>query len=175
MMAQHKLWQTRLCRLSFAVNLSNATKIRLYQELQQLKTLMRESLVELRRFMFNLRPSSLNEQGLSITLEQYATDFANMTGIKVELDIPELGHLLSSEQEMAAFRVVQQALQNVAKHAAASRIQIYATRMPDGSLHIGVKDDGRGFETRKLAPTMGHGAGIPGMRERAEVVGGSSP
>lgn len=159
-------------QVEFCNQLVQRNKGQAQQELDNLKVTLRDSLLELRRFMFNLRPSSLTEQGLEITLQQYANDFSNQYSIKVEVQLPDLTRLLSGEQEMAIFRVIQEALQNVHKHAGASRVDISASLMPDGKVLLSIKDDGRGFDTRRLTPTMGGGAGIPGMRERVEVVGG---
>ncbi len=159
-------------QVEFCSQLLQKDKGQATQELDALKLTMRDSLLDLRRVMFNLRPTALAEQGIAVTLQQYATDFTNRYGLKVEVQVPEMQHSLSSDQEMAVFRVVQEALQNARKHSEATRVEIYASLASDGSVHFSVRDDGRGFDTKKLTPTLSNGSGIPGMRERIEVVGG---
>jgi len=159
-------------QVEFCNQLLQKDKGQAIQELDSLKLTMRDSLLDLRRVMFNLRPTSLAEQGIVVTLQQYAADFTNRYGLKVEVQASEMQHSLSSDQEMAVFRVVQEALQNARKHSGATRVEIYASLASDGSVHFSIRDDGRGFDTKKLTPTLSNGSGIPGMRERIEVVGG---
>lgn len=159
-------------QLEFCSQLIQKDKPQALQELDNLRYSMRDSLTELRRFMFNLRPSSLSEQGLDLTLQKYSTDFASQYSLQIEVQLPDLQNILSPDQELTVFRVVQEALQNVRKHSGASRVEIYGSLMPDGKVQFSIKDDGHGFETKKLTPDLSSGAGIPGMRERAEIVGG---
>lgn len=159
-------------QLEFCSQLIQKDKPQAQQELENLRYSMRDSLSELRRFMFNLRPTSLTEQGLDVTLQKYAADFANQYSLQIEVQLPDLQHILAADQELTVFRVVQEALQNVRKHSGAGRIEIYGSLMPDGKVQFSIKDDGHGFETKKLAPNLVSGAGIPGMRERAEIAGG---
>jgi two-component system sensor histidine kinase DegS len=159
-------------QVEFCNQLIQKDKAQAAQELGNLKVTMRESLLELRRFMFNLRPSSLTEQGLATTLQQYFADFSNQYPIQVNAQMPDVLPALPAEQEMAVFRVMQEALQNVRKHSGASKIDVNASLTHDGAVQFSIKDDGRGFDTKKLTPTLSNGSGIPGMRERVEVVGG---
>ncbi|MEI6044021.1 MAG: sensor histidine kinase [Chloroflexota bacterium] len=159
-------------QLDFVGQLFQRDRSNAISELSSLRGVMRESLAEVRRFMFNLQPKMLAEQGLSPTLQHYCTDFTNQYGIQVEVNLPDLSNLLSTNQELAAFRVIQEALQNVRKHANATKVLISAIRQADGKVLLTIKDDGRGFNPNEKEPNLTHGAGLPGMRERAELIGG---
>jgi two-component system sensor histidine kinase DegS len=141
-------------------------------ELNALRVVMRESLAEVRRFMFNLQPKMLADQGLGPTLQHYCTDFAHQYNLQVEINLPDLNGVLNPNQALAAFRVVQEALQNVRKHAEATKIVVSGSRTPEGKVMLSVTDDGRGFNPSEKEQNITHGAGLPGMQERAELVGG---
>ncbi len=159
-------------QLDFVGQLFQKDRANAITELNALRGMMRESLVEVRRFMFNLQPKMLAEQGLGPTLQHYCTDFANHYGLIIELNLVELSGLLNPNQELVAFRVVQETLQNVRKHANATKVVVSGSRDPEGKVTLSIIDDGRGFDPTTQQPGMVTGAGLPGMRERAELVGG---
>jgi len=159
-------------QLDFVGQLLHKDRPNAISELINLRGVMRDSLAEVRSFMFNLQPKMLAEQGLSPTLQHYCTDFANQYNIAIEVNLPEFNGLLNPNQELAAFRVVQEALQNIRKHAGATKVVVSAGRDPDGKLIISITDDGRGFDPATIGPDIVRGAGLPGMRERAELIGG---
>ncbi len=159
--------------LDFVGQLFQKDRPNAVSELTALRGVMRESLAEVRRFMFNLQPKMLSEQGLSPTLQHYCADFASQYGITIEVTLPDLTGLLNQDQELAAFRVIQEALQNIRKHANATRVVISGSREPDGKILLIITDDGKGFSPGPIEPDITHGAGLPGMRERAELIGGS--
>lgn len=140
-------------------------------ELQRLKSGMSDGLEEVRRFIFDLRPSSLEHQGLCATLESYTTSYQNRFGILVQVNCEDVDHLLTPEQRFVAFRVTQESMQNCRKHAAASKMEISIQRMQDRVV-VSVRDNGRGFDVDQAKVREGH-YGLQGMRERAELVAGS--
>jgi two-component system sensor histidine kinase DegS len=159
-------------RLEHSTNLLRNNRSEVQKELENLAGVMRESLYEMRRFMFNLQPRTLLQYGLSRTLQEYCTDFANVYALEIDLDLPDFSGLLDVNQEMAVFRIVQETLQNIRKHAEARKVHIYGTRDGDGLISVIIRDDGKGFQYQSVQPNLSKGAGITGMRERAEFAGG---
>jgi two-component system, NarL family, sensor histidine kinase DegS len=160
-------------RLRFFKQVMKKDAARAEGELQDLIDLMSESLLEVRRFMFNLKPKSLTQIGLVSTLRDFCSDFSNQYDLEISLDLPEITGLLTEEQELAVFRIIQESLHNVRKHSEANTVQIYGGKDSENNLHITVKDDGKGFVPQTAELTgMTRGAGLPNMRERAELAGG---
>lgn len=133
-------------------------------DLQLAQETTRESLDEVRRLARRLRPGVLEDLGLTSALTSLAGDFATHTGLTVERtvapDLPALGR----ERELVLYRVAQEALTNVARHAEARRAEL-TLRHTDGGVLLSVTDDGRGIGLAR------EGSGIRGMRERALLVG----
>jgi two-component system, NarL family, sensor histidine kinase DegS len=159
--------------LEFCQQVSRREPAQLPDELSRLNSLMRNGLSDVRRFIFDLRPASLAETGLKETLERYVADYQQHFGLTVSLDDSELPQRLDSEQETAIFRIVQEALQNVKKHAQASQVWIRFERGEDSALVVSIRDDGRGFSPEQLDGNRTASLGITGMRERAELIKGT--
>lgn len=140
-------------------------------EVVRLKDMAREGLVEVRRFIFDLRPSTLAERGLLATLQRYVSDYRSFFGIEVELSLPETLPSLTHDQEITVFRVVQESLQNIHKHARATLVTVRLA-VAGETLLTEVRDNGRGFTPSRNEITAMSGAGLGGMRERAEAIGG---
>jgi signal transduction histidine kinase len=121
----------------------------------------------LRAIITELRPAALDELGLAPALTTLVSRVASTSGLEVETAI-DIDARLQVEQETTAYRVVQEALSNVVKHAHATKAHV-GVAMDDGELRITVADDGRGFEP---GATTG-GFGLLGMRERIDLAGGS--
>jgi signal transduction histidine kinase len=132
-----------------------------------LRELVVATLQDVRRLAVELRPSVLDDFGLEAALENLTSSFAEQTGITVDFG-PALGERrLPSEVETALYRIVQESLTNVVKHARARRVSISLTRM-EGSVKAVIEDDGQGFDS--ASPDGGHG--LIGMRERLALLGG---
>ncbi len=144
-------------------------------QVNQLRHITVQILDNLRRLARGLHPSILDDLGLVAALTRYATDYAQSHGITVNIQPEGLGSSrLPSPVETALYRIVQEALTNIARHAAAKTIRIALTRRPVG-VHMIVEDDGCGFDvetTLRTSNTSGH-LGLYGMRERAKLLGGS--
>jgi two-component system, NarL family, sensor histidine kinase DegS len=140
------------------------------EEIRRIKGSMREGLSEIRRFIFDLRPSMLSQRGLVKTLEHYVQTYRNLLPDDVALDLPPQPPGLSPDQELTAFRVIQESLQNIHRHAGSTRCEVEIDVQPTCTI-ITVRDNGRGFDPDKVNPTSRGGSGIVGMRERAEVIG----
>ena len=135
------------------------------------KQAVRQALEEVRRIARELRPEMLEQLGLVSALTELARTFAESSGVEVErrfaTDLPPL----SDEAELAVYRVAQESLTNVARHADASRVEL-ALEPGAASVVLRVVDDGRGITVPDPAALNGHG-GLRGMRERALLVGGA--
>jgi len=122
----------------------------------------------LHRIAWELRPASLDELGLTNVLQAYFEEWSRKHGVKVEFDCkdPKLDQY-SDEVRTTVYRVVQEALNNVAKHAAATSLTAIIETIA-GSLRLTIRDDGRGFEEPALPTRLG----LAGMRERVSLIGG---
>ncbi|HVY64600.1 MAG TPA: PAS domain S-box protein [Gammaproteobacteria bacterium] len=131
--------------------------------------LLTQSTIEtVRDVMVDLRPSSLDDFGLVAALREYGEVFANRSGIAVQVNGDDVEPRLPLPVESAVFRIVQEALTNVLKHAAASRVAISLAEEA-GSLVLRITDDGKGF---RVGDDTARGSwGLRTMRERAETVG----
>jgi len=121
---------------------------------------------ELSRLINDLRPASLERLGLSGALEALADESARRGGFRVTAEI-ELEGELAREEERIAYRLAQEALNNVVKHAGAGEVA-FSARLAEGELLIAVRDDGAGFDPA----AQGESRGLTGMRERVTLIGG---
>ena len=120
--------------------------------------------------VWELRPTALDDLGLRAALTNYIQEWSQRTGVGAELHTSGLlDERLASEVETALYRIGQEALNNVAKHSGARRVEVILERRSDCVLLI-VEDDGVGFEQAE-GGTAGSGFGLVGMRERANLVG----
>ena len=131
----------------------------------------RGSVEEVREIAHGLRPEALDEFGLRAALATLGSRFAERTGLRVRSRLaPQLPEL-DRERELAIYRVAQESLTNVARHAWAHAVEL-ALERNDGTLVLRVRDDGVGVDDRDRRVRDGAGSGIRGMRERALLVGG---
>jgi len=143
--------------------------------MRRLKALTAETLDRVRDLALQLRPSVLDDLGLVAALERYAGEYSEKFGIVV--DLQALGfdsQRLPTEMETALYRIVQEALTNVMKHAQAQNASIVLERRGSSVVAI-VEDDGKGFDAQRLprSKLQGGRLGLFGMQERAELIGGT--
>ncbi|MCX2727203.1 sensor histidine kinase [Thermomicrobium sp. 4228-Ro] len=143
----------------------------LHQELVRVEETLREGLSETRQFMFALQPTTLQQHGLLRTVTLYLDTLRRNFPAELHVEMPEALPPLTPEQELAAFRVVQEALHNVQRHSHARHCWLRISAHPS-EIVIEVADDGQGFRPEPVVPTSSGGFGLQGMRERAELVGG---
>ncbi len=141
--------------------------------LRQLESLVTHSLTELQRLISDLRPSHLDDLGLSAALRWYINEVKSRT--KLEIRFEEVGapRTLPSETRTALFRVVQEALTNVVKHAQARHAVVNLIFRQEDVI-VQIEDDGRGFNPLTLAQAERSSWGLEGMRERATLLGGKA-
>ncbi|MGD0123487.1 MAG: histidine kinase [Candidatus Limnocylindrales bacterium] len=139
-------------------------------ELRFLRELLRRELGGVRTFISQLRPPLLDELGLDGSIMDAVGSMAVLTGSTVETDLKAPGDGLNPTQQIAVLRIVQEALQNVRKHAGSSRT-VVATRLDSSTWILEVSDDGRGFDVSAVAARGRRNFGLQFMRERAELIG----
>jgi signal transduction histidine kinase len=125
-----------------------------------------ETLHDVRRLAVELRPKALDDFGLTPALERLRDTFSEQTGMRVDLE-SQIRHRLPSEIETALYRIVQESLTNVVKHAQATAVSIVLSRKP-GAVTALIEDDGRGFNHDGSSA----GLGLLGMGERLTLLGG---
>jgi signal transduction histidine kinase len=136
--------------------------------LEGLRELVVTTLQDVRRLAVELRPKALDDFGLVPALERLTGSFADQTGIEVDFEAALQEERLPPEVETTLYRVVQESLTNVVKHAGAQRVTVVLTRR-DGSALALVEDDGEGFDPDGIDDDR---FGLVGMRERLALVGG---
>ncbi len=146
----------------------------MHAEIDALRDLLRDDIREVRRAIFALRPVALDEAGFYPTLRQFAADFAAQNQVHVDLQVKGEEVHLPSFLEAVLFRIVQEALNNVARHAQASTVWIELNLEEAGVVQLTVRDDGVGFDPAILeqAARSGH-LGLKQMRERVAGLKGT--
>jgi two-component system sensor histidine kinase UhpB len=145
--------------------LSGTIPDELREQLDELRETARQGTEEVRRIVRQLRPEALEDLGLQSALAALATAFSEHARVPIERRL-EPGPPLSEEHELVVYRVAQEALTNVARHANASKVELRLERV-DERIILTVRDDGRGLPSHALRSSHG----ILGMRERAMLIG----
>jgi two-component system, NarL family, sensor histidine kinase UhpB len=138
------------------------------EQLERTREAVRGTLTEMRDIARRLRPEALDDLGLAAALTALTTGFARQTGLHVERSLDAVGATLGPEEELVIYRVAQEALTNVGRHAHAEGVAL-ALVAAEGRVVLTVRDDGIGIG----GPARGDSQGIRGMRERAVLVGGA--
>jgi signal transduction histidine kinase len=136
--------------------------------LEEARRAVRELGGRVRALALDLRPAALDDFGLIAALEGLLERYTRQTGIAVEFVHAAVeGERFRSEVEVAGYRIVQEALTNIARHAAVSKASV-TVEASDGTLHLLIEDEGSGFDVSAVHT----GAGLGGMRERVTILGG---
>lgn len=144
---------------------------RLRAGITELRDLTGDALEGVRRMAIDLRPPMLDDLGLEAALQAFVQDFSHRWPVKAKFTGGRLGRL-PLDVELVLYRIVQEALSNVAKHANASRVEARLTRR-GRSLRLVIEDDGCGFDVEAAKSSRGSGLGLFGMEERLALIGGS--
>lgn len=160
----------RRMRIDLWLDWLETDRAQLREELIENKQMLREQIAELRRAIFALRPVQFDELGFIGGLHRYITEFANQHGWRVQIDLGGAPGTLSPEHEAICFRVIQEALTNVAKHARATQVVVKIDQA-DRGLWISVRDDGVGFDPGTAMELAGH-VGLRQMQERLHAIRG---
>ncbi len=143
------------------------------EELRGLKKIVRDSLQDVRKIIYNLRPMSLDDLGLIPTLQRYLLNYQEESGVAVLFQTKGPDSDVKPVISLTVFRIVQEALNNVTKHAKAANVSINIA-FQDSKLSLYIYDDGKGFDTEQLKANsdISRGFGLVSMRERVELLGG---
>ncbi|CAG0937707.1 partial Signal transduction histidine-protein kinase/phosphatase DegS, partial [Thermoflexales bacterium] len=139
-------------------------------KLTELRTMTADAIADVRRVIRNLRPIYLEDLGLAPAIEMLTQSIDGSAGLSATLTIEGEIQRLAPERELALYRIVQEALNNVVKHAQAQHVQVELNY--GAQLTVLIRDDGHGFELPNRADALsdwGH-FGLIGMRERAELI-----
>lgn len=143
------------------------------EELYSLKDFLRSSLSDVRKIIYDLRPMSLDDLGLVPTLQRYISNYVEENKIFVDFSVFGEPEPLKPVVELAAFRIVQEALTNIKKHSGAQNANI-RIEFTKEQINLLISDDGKGFDKSKLkaARREDGGYGLMSMRERVELLNG---
>ena len=144
----------------------------LRDRVDDLREIVSASLDEVRRLAWELRPSVLDDMGLVAALQRYVTDYRERHGVAADFLTHGLdGKRLPPEVETTIYRIVQEALTNVVRHARAQNVSVMIDRRERKVLLV-IEDDGVGFDPAQMVDGPRPHLGLYGMRERAELLGG---
>jgi two-component system sensor histidine kinase UhpB len=141
------------------------------RHVQELRELTARALEDVRRVALDLRPTILDDLGLAAALEWRIDEFNKQEGVRATIAVAGLDRRLPRETELVLYRVGQEALSNVSRHAGASTVNVTLRREGDRCV-LQVADNGVGFDPARIDPQAGHGLGLVGMRERIAMIGG---
>lgn len=143
------------------------------QELISLKDMVKNSLQDVRKIIFELRPMVLDDLGIIPALKRYIADFQEKNDISVDFKSTANTRVrMSGTLEIAVFRIIQEALNNVSKHSHAQSVSVHVEQV-ESVINIRVKDDGQGFKWEQaMDPGKTDSYGLLGMRERVELLEG---
>lgn len=142
--------------------------------LHELETLTADSLKELQRLMTDLRPSHLDDLGLSAALRWYASRIQEISSLSIRVDIHGEERDLDDAMKITIFRIIQECLNNIMKHAQATHVNIHL-HFEEKDVRINVFDNGIGFDKEQIQQRRTHrpSLGLAGMEERAALLGGT--
>jgi two-component system sensor histidine kinase DegS len=140
-------------------------------ELTGLKTAINTTLQDTRRFIFDLRPMTLDDLGLVPTLRRYTAQIGEKSNLEINLMVQNMEQRLPSHYEVTIFRFVQEALNNVVRHANANQVRLLLDSSGD-ALQIMIEDDGGGFHVNDVLSSANgrKNMGIAGMRQQVEAL-----
>ncbi|MBN4069395.1 MAG: histidine kinase [Alkaliphilus sp.] len=162
-----------LIRLEVSCKLMDIDAVKAKRELEELKTIAKGSMKDIRKIIYNLRPMSLDDVGLIPSINRYITSFQQETKICVELIVLSQVEIDDSLLKLTIFRIIQESLNNIRKHSRATNVKIILEKNNAG-LALNIRDDGIGFDVSLLGEQQNEdeGFGILSMRERAELLNG---
>jgi PAS domain S-box-containing protein len=156
-----------------ALKTAHAASAELSEQLDDLEAIARQLDADVDFLIWEVRPTALDDLGLIVALRDYLQSWSKHFGIHAELHTSRMDRdRLTDEIETALYRVTQEALTNIAKHARAQHVDILLARRPD-HVSLIIEDDGVGFESEQAFGTGESGFGLIGLRERASLFGGT--
>ena len=143
------------------------------ERIDDMKNLLDSVMKEAREISYNLMPSVLDDFGLAPALQLLSEQFSNRTNVEVQFQAHGLADRLDSNLEIGLYRIAQESLNNVSKHAEATEVNLQIIRHSNG-IRLVIEDNGKGISLQPnfMRATGNGGMGLPGMRERASSFGG---
>ena len=139
------------------------------ERIHGMNKLVDDSITLMRRIATQLRPNLLDDLGLNAALEWQAKEFSRRSGIRCGLNLPEIDLDLNPNMSTSVFRIFQESLTNINRHAQATQVTV-TLEQKDRTMILTIQDDGRGIIEKEI--TASHSLGLLGMRERAAQWGG---
>jgi two-component system, NarL family, sensor histidine kinase UhpB len=161
--------------ISLAVLEESITSPEARNRIAETRRLAHQTLRAIRNLSLDLRPSALDDLGLLPALRWYIKEYQQKFSLPVDFQASGLKERLPTEIETVVYRIVQEALTNIARHAQARTVQVRVEGDAE-TIQVTIRDDGKGFETerhQRFEPGQEHGWGLVGMRERASLLGGT--
>ncbi|MEX2235981.1 MAG: GAF domain-containing sensor histidine kinase [Dehalococcoidia bacterium] len=152
-----------------AASLVDSDPMAARERLSQLSERAREASTEIRSLIFELRPADLARDGLATTLRKHAEAIARVHSLDLRFDV-RIEHALPASQAQEVFRIAQEALNNITRHAGATQVEVFLSEK-EGRLLLHIADDGVGFDTRSQL-SRSYSLGLTSMEERAKGLGG---
>lgn len=141
------------------------------QSLHTMQDVVSQTIEEIRQISYRLRPAALDEFGLEAAIDTLVSEMSSGTGVSIKRNLNLADIQLSSELETVIYRIVQEGLTNVIRHAEATRVDLELVKEAS-ALCLRIDDNGCGFDPNTLVEKGKHGMGLASIRERAEIVGG---
>jgi two-component system sensor histidine kinase UhpB len=161
--------------ISLAVLEESITSPEARNRIAETRRLAHQTLRAIRNLSLDLRPSALDDLGLLPALRWYIKEYQQKFSLSVDFQASGLKERLPTEIETVVYRIVQEALTNIARHAQADTVQVCVEGDAE-TIQVTIRDDGKGFETKRhhrFEPGQEHGWGLVGMHERASLLGGT--
>ncbi len=160
-------------RAELCEKLLKTNRTEVADELVQLKHIVKESLQEVRRIIFNLRPMTLDDLGLVPTLKRYLEELHNRENTQIRLEVHGEEKRIQTTYEVALFRLIQEGINNALKHANATEIAVKIDLLPK-EIAVKIVDNGKGFDLEKIMSEVAgkESFGLLSMKERLELLNG---
>ena len=156
-------------RIAWLASRLSASEPHLLDEVTHISDLVSSGIQTVRQVVSDLRPNLLDDVGLTAAVKDYVRRFKRDSGIECKLVLPRVGVALNENQSVTVFRTIQESLNNVSKHAQASKVEIRFSRQGD-SLQLEIRDNGIGFDQARKEYSFG----LLGIKERAMMIGGKA-
>ena len=156
-------------QLEYISKLATRDPARAKDEMETIQKDLRLAVDEVRRFMYDLRPPALAQQGVGAAVESHCQRLAHRFGMEISVDWKSSA-VLPPSHDTAVFRIVQEALQNVVKHAQSTRVEV-RSHDAEGYLRVRVTDNGKGFDPERVRSLDPNHFGLAGMGARAQQIG----
>lgn len=159
-------------RIEFCEKLLDIEPDRIREELRELKDVIKNNLQDVRKIIFDLRPMALDDLGLAPAIKRYMDNFRESSGLQVSFNFFGKERRLEPALEIVVFRLIQESLNNILKHAEAAQVNLTLKIKPD-FITVIVEDDGKGFDlSRYSLEQFNNHFGLISMKERASLLGG---